>query len=201
MSKNSEICLTMRKFEQMFVWWFFWTSQWKLSELYLRSLHYVSKKVIFVRPTKRMLPLTLKGNRFKFFSSNRICGFVHRLRRGWLYYRDFRLFFSRHDLWRPRTIVSFAQIFLAPAARQEFECYFFFRACGADAFTIVILFFLQWCGAICGHHYYRDFATIFCHACSMARIFKANCAAVFTNVILALFLFSSYGSPCDDPIL
>ena len=143
MSKNSEICLTMRKFEQMFVWWFFWTSQWKLSELYLRSLHYVSKRVIFVRPTKRMLPLTFKGNRFKFFSSNRICGFVHRLRRGWLYYRDFRLFFSRHDLWRPRTIVSFAQFFLAPAAQMpllSWFCFFYSDAARSVAtITIVIL--------------------------------------------------------------
>ena len=38
-------------------------------------------------------------------------------------------------------MVSFAQFFLAPAARQEFACYFFFRPCGADAFTFVILLF------------------------------------------------------------
>ena len=45
MSKNSEICLTMDKFEQMFVHWFFRTSHSKLTEIYLKILDYPSKNM------------------------------------------------------------------------------------------------------------------------------------------------------------
>ena len=45
MAKISEICLTMGKFEQMFVSWFFRTPHSKFKEIYLKILDYASKKM------------------------------------------------------------------------------------------------------------------------------------------------------------
>ena len=94
-------------------------------------------------------------------------------------------------------------------------CSIFFRACGAA--RICMLFFfapeaqmpvLSWF-FIFFSVMRRDlwppllswFFLNFGHACVVARIFKANCAAAFTIVILALFLLASFGSTCDDAVL
>ena len=45
MSKNREICLTMGKFEQMFVPCFFRTLHSKLKEIYLKILDYTCQKM------------------------------------------------------------------------------------------------------------------------------------------------------------
>ena len=85
-----------------------------------------------------------------------------------MYYHDFCSIFSR-------------------ACGATISRQFFFRACGADAFTIVMLPFFCDTARIVAALYYSDFGSIFCRACGAVRIFKAICAAAYTFVILALF--------------